>query len=50
MAATVSDDFTCRVWDLDEGDEECLHVLEGHTGWWVDTHAKWEYVCLGYTG
>ena len=31
LAATVSDDFTCRVWDLDE--EECLHVLEGHTGW-----------------
>lgn len=33
MAATVSDDFTCRVWDLDE--ECCMHVLEGHSGWWV---------------
>jgi WD40 repeat protein len=31
MAATVSDDYTCRVWDLDE--EECLHVMEGHNGW-----------------
>ena len=31
MAATVSDDYTCRVWDLD--DEECLHVMEGHNGW-----------------
>jgi len=31
LAATVSDDMTCRVWDLD--DEECRHVLEGHCGW-----------------
>ena len=31
LAASVADDFTCRVWDLDE--EECLHVLEGHSGW-----------------
>eukprot|EP00983_Pelagomonas_calceolata_P101216 1158671-Pelagomonas_calceolata.AAC.6 len=33
MAATASEDFTCRVWDLDE--EVCAHVLEGHSGWCV---------------
>ena len=38
MAATVSDDFTCRVWDLDE--ECCMHVLEGHSGWWVESVAE----------
>ncbi|EFJ52985.1 hypothetical protein VOLCADRAFT_115581 [Volvox carteri f. nagariensis] len=32
LAATVSDDFSCRVWDLDE-DGEQLHLLEGHGGW-----------------
>ncbi|GFH33083.1 WD_REPEATS_REGION domain-containing protein, partial [Haematococcus lacustris] len=31
LAATVSEDFSCRVWDLDS--EEGLHVLEGHSGW-----------------
>jgi len=33
MAATASEDFTCRIWDLDE--EACAHVLEGHSGWCV---------------
>ncbi len=31
LAATASEDFTCRVWDLDE--EKCAHTLEGHSGW-----------------
>jgi WD40 repeat protein len=34
LAATVSEDFTARVWDLDE-EEHCAHVLEGHSGWSV---------------
>jgi WD40 repeat protein len=28
LAATASDDFTARVWDLET--YKCLHVLEGH--------------------
>ena len=32
LAVTVSDDFSARVWDLDE-DGVAMHVLEGHAGW-----------------
>jgi WD40 repeat protein len=31
LAVSVSDDFTARVWDLE--DFSCQHVLEGHSGW-----------------
>ncbi len=31
MAVTASEDFTARVWDLDEA--KCEHVLQGHSGW-----------------
>ncbi len=32
LCVTASDDFSARVWDLDE-DGEQLHVLERHGGW-----------------
>lgn len=31
LAATASDDFTVKIWDLD--DQQCLQTLEGHSGW-----------------
>ncbi len=31
FAATASEDFTARIWDLDEA--KCDNVLQGHTGW-----------------
>ena len=31
LAATAADDFTVRVWDVEE--QSCVHVLEGHEGW-----------------
>jgi WD40 repeat protein len=31
MAATASEDFTTRIWDLET--YKCMHVLEGHSGW-----------------
>jgi WD40 repeat protein len=31
MAATASEDFTARVWDM--ATLKCEHVLEGHSGW-----------------
>jgi WD40 repeat protein len=35
LAALVSNDFCCRVYDLDEDTEERepLQVLKGHSGW-----------------
>jgi WD40 repeat protein len=35
VAVTCSDDMSAHVWSI--VDAMCVHVLQGHTGWTVDT-------------